>query len=80
MRGPALFVLVGTTSKLSLPTREDEKVGLSDRQEPVNVTLCVEDWAVVVTALANSAAPLADKARINDTIFECARLTVRQLI
>lgn len=57
----------------------DEKVGLSDRQEPVNVSLCIDDWAVVLLALQVSTAPLDVRARINETIFECARTTARTL-
>jgi len=52
-------------------------VGLSDQREPVNVTLCVEDWAVVLLALSKSSVPLDVRARINDTIYECARTTER---
>jgi len=56
---------------------KDEKVELSDRREPVNVSLCIEDWAVVLLALSASGASLDVKARINDTIYECARTTER---
>lgn len=52
---------------------------LSDRLEPVNVTLCVEDWAMVITALGASDAPLVAKDRIGTAIFECARQTIRVL-
>lgn len=78
LRSPALFVLVGTTSGFSLLPRRDEKVELSDdRKEPVNVTLCIEDWAVLITALASSSASLDVKERINSTIFQCAKETER---
>lgn len=49
----------------------------TDQQEPVNVTLCIQDWAVVIMALSSASVPLATKARINDVIFESARLTER---
>lgn len=52
---------------------------LSDREEVVAVPLCIQDWAVLVTALASSAASLEDKERINSTIFECAKTTERML-
>jgi hypothetical protein len=50
-----------------------------DQKEPVNVTLCVEDWAVVINALSEAHVPLDTKSRINTIIFECARDTVRTL-
>jgi len=52
-------------------------VELSDRREPVNVSLCIDDWAVILLALTASGAPLDVRARINDTIYECARTTER---
>lgn len=52
---------------------------LSDRDEVVSVPLCIKDWAVLVTALAQSAAPLEEKERINSMIFDCARNTERML-
>lgn len=51
----------------------------SDRNECIQVTLRLEDWAAVITALATSTAPLEMKERINSTIFGCARSTARQL-
>lgn len=54
-------------------------MGLSDRNECIQVTLRLEDWATIVTALACSHAPLADKERINSTIFDSARQTERTL-
>jgi hypothetical protein len=50
-----------------------------DKKEPVNVTLCIEDWAVVINALSLAAVPIETKSRINTTIFECARDTERTL-
>lgn len=54
-------------------------MGLSDRNECVRVELIIDDWATVITALATSDAPLADKERINSVIFACARGTARSL-
>lgn len=54
-------------------------MALSDNREVVTVPLCIEDWAVLVTALAMSQASVADKERINSTIFDCARSTERVL-
>jgi hypothetical protein len=52
----------------------------SDRNQCIQVTLRLEDWATVVTALALSThAPLVDKERINSTIFESAKQTERIL-
>jgi hypothetical protein len=54
-------------------------VELSDRREPVNVSLCIEDWAVVLLALSSASVEPDARARINETIFECARTTTRTL-
>jgi hypothetical protein len=55
-------------------------VGLStDHKECVQVSLPLEDWAMLVTALATSPAPLEVKDRINSVIFDCARSTERVL-
>ncbi len=51
----------------------------TDKNECINVTLTLSDWATVVTALALSNASLADKERINSTIFDSARSTERAL-
>lgn len=48
-------------------------------KECIDVTLTLADWATVVTALSLSHASLADKERINSTIFACARSTERAL-
>lgn len=50
-----------------------------DEQEPVTVTLRVEDWATIITALSEARISLEVKSRINSTIFACARDTVRTL-
>lgn len=52
---------------------------LSDGREPVNVSLCIDDWAVILLALAKTDADTDVKTRINETIFECARTTARSL-
>lgn len=52
---------------------------LSDQQEAVKVTLCIEDWAVIVFALSASDTPLEIKERLNRTIFDSARDTERVL-
>jgi hypothetical protein len=62
-----------------LPPWKDEKVELSDPRETVNVSLCIEDWAVVLLALSSTKTDPEVRARINDTIFECARTTARAL-
>lgn len=55
-------------------------MGLSrDNQECVQVSLRLEDWATLIAALSFSHAPLADKERINSTIFNCAHETERTL-
>lgn len=51
----------------------------AERCERIQVTLTVNDWATVITALAHSPAPLADKERINSTIFDSAKRTARVL-
>ena len=51
----------------------------TDRNECIQVTLRLEDWATVVTALSCSQAPVEDKYRINGTIFDSARATTRLL-
>jgi len=51
-----------------------------DRLEPVTVTMCVDDWAVVVTAVAKSDTPPLVKSRINGTIFNAAQRQERTLI
>ena len=55
-------------------------MGLSDNQEPVSVTMCLDDWATVIFALSTAERPAAAKRRINDSIVHCARETVRVLI
>ena len=52
---------------------------LSDGREPVSVSLCVEDWAVILLALSGKPTDLDTTVRINETIYECARNTERTL-
>lgn len=51
----------------------------TDTQEPVSVTLTLEDWAQVVIALGNSQCKTATKARITTVIFTSAEKTERIL-
>jgi hypothetical protein len=50
-----------------------------DEQEPVTVTLSIQDWATVINGLSLLDIPLSMKARINTAIFESARQTQRVL-
>jgi hypothetical protein len=52
---------------------------LTDSQQPVKVSLCLDDWAQVMFALATAEIPAATRLRINDEIFRCARQTARVL-
>jgi hypothetical protein len=77
--GLALF-FAGRNNRHSQDTAtEGRKVGLSDSQEPVSVTLCLDDWAMILFALSTADVPASTKERINTKVFECARETVRVL-
>lgn len=52
---------------------------LSDRDERVTVTLTVDDWGMIVAALAGSSVSLETKHRINVVIFDAAQQTMRLL-
>lgn len=50
---------------------------LTDSQQPVKVSLCLEDWAQVMFALSSAEIPVAARLRINQEILRCARTTTR---
>ena len=54
-------------------------MGLSDPFENVCVTLCLDDWAVIIAALSNPLVPVPARHRINAEIFRSAELTERAL-
>lgn len=52
---------------------------LSDGRELVNVSLCIEDWAVILLALSRTGTAPETQGRISEAIYESARLTMRTL-